>query len=79
MHQTCGRSFGAVIETCEKVQKESITNDTVGSGCSDIDMSPATPVMPWSMCASDKEDSFDIVHMDTESRLDTESSLDTTV
>ena len=69
----------AAIATCEEVQKESIANDTMASGCSDIDMSPATPVMPQSTCASDIEDSFDIVHMDTESGLDTKSGLCTTV
>ena len=69
----------AAIETCEEVQKESITSDTMGSGSSDIDMSPMTPVISQSMCASDIEDSFDIVHMDTESELDTKSSLDTTI
>ena len=69
----------AALETCEEVQKESVANDTMGSGCSDIVMSPTTPVMPQSMCASDIEDSFDIVHMDTESRLDTESGLDITI
>ena len=68
----------AALETCEEVQKESNANDTMGSGCSDIDTSTMTPVMPWSMCASDI-DFFDIVCMDTESRLDTESSLDTNV
>ena len=66
----------AALETCDEVQKEFVTNDTMGSSCSDIDTNPLTPVMPWSTCASDIEDSFDIVHMDTESRLDTESGLD---
>ena len=42
-------------------------------------MSPVTSITPWSTCASDIEDSFDIVCMDTESRLDTESGLDTTI
>ena len=69
----------ATLETCEGMQKESVANDTMGSGCSDIDTSPATPVMPQSTCASDIEDSFDIVHMDTENGLDTESGLDITI
>ena len=69
----------AALEASEEVQKESVANDTMGSGCSDVDMSPTTPVMPQSMCASDIEDSFDIVRMDTESGLDTKSSLDITI
>ena len=69
----------AAIETCKEVQKEFVANDMMGSGWSDIDMSPTTPVMPWSMCASNIEDSFDIVCMDTENRMYTERGLDTTI
>ena len=66
------------IETCEEVEKESMANDSMGNGCSDINTSPATPVTPQSMCPSYTEDSFDIIQMDVESGLDTESGLDVT-
>ena len=77
-HRACRRSF----ESCSWNlwgSARGITNYTMGSSCSNIDMSPTTPVMPRSMCASNIEDFFDIVRMDTESGLDTKSSLDITI
>ena len=40
----------AAIETCKEVQKEPVTNDTMGSGCSDIDISPILQSCPG-VCA----------------------------
>ena len=68
----------ATIKTCEEVEKESMAGDSMRNGGSDIDISPAIPVTPWSMCLSNTEDFFDFIWMDVDSGLDTESGLDIT-